>query len=463
MPRSETPAGKALTRQPHPQGESVKAARKWMRKPHPQGESVKATPKWMRLDNAALIYPAVMNRNWAALFRVSAELTEPVDPIDLREAVARVMKRFPFFSVRLRRGMFWFYLEHTDTLPDVAEDVGYPCRRMRPDKGGAPALRVCYYNKRIAAEFFHVLTDGTGGLVFLQTLVAEYLALHCGAVIPRGGMLLSCGEPPRATEAEDGFSRNVGQAAASRREPMAYRIRGTDESDGYINVTCGAMDAALLRQKAREKGVSLTQYLTAVLILCIDGMQRKTVPQRFCSPVKVCVPVNLRRFFQTGSLRNFSSYVNPGIDPRLGVYSFDETLSAVHHFMAMEATAKPLLAKITTNVLTERNPVLRVMPLFIKNAAMRLVYSRVGDRVSSTCLSNLGAVALPPEMERHVTRMDFILGPLASNRVCAAALSCKGTLRINFTRTIEEAELERAFFSRLVELGIPVTIESNQR
>jgi len=157
------------------------------------------------------------------------------------------------------------------------------------------------------------------------------------------------------------------------------------------------------------------------------------------------------------------TYVNPGIDPRLGEYTFDETLNIVHHTMAMEVTKKLLNVKITTNVRSERNTVLRLTPLFIKNMALKYVYSQVGDVLSSTTISNLGVSKLPEEMAKYVRRMDFILGPLADNRVCCAALTYNGRLRINFTRTISEPWLEREFFTRLVKLGIPVKVESNQR
>ena len=61
---------------------------------------------WMRLDNAAKIYPASMRRDWMAMFRLSATLAEPVDPEVRSAALARTLKRFPWFAVRLRRGMF---------------------------------------------------------------------------------------------------------------------------------------------------------------------------------------------------------------------------------------------------------------------------------------------------------------------------------------------------------------------
>ncbi|MEG1548155.1 MAG: alcohol acetyltransferase [Clostridia bacterium] len=420
--------------------------------------------RWMRLDNAALIYPATMNRNWTALFRISAELTETIDPSILEQAQRSTLARFPSMCAKLRRGAFWFYLEQSDDVPKLQKDVGNPCVRMRFEDNDGFALRVRYYQNRIAVEYFHVLTDGTGGLVFLQTLVAEYLRFKYGADISRGNGVLDCTEPPKNEEKADSFLVNSGSISQSRHEQGAYRIRGTVETDGFVNIITGMIDVDTVLRHAKDKGVSLTEYLTAVLILSIDALQRRTELRvsRY-KPVKICVPINLRRFFPTETLRNFSSYVNPGIDPRLGMYTLDEVLSIVHHFMAMEITPKLLSAKITTNVKTERNRVLRVMPLFIKNTAMKLAYSRFGDRISSTCFSNLGVVKLPEEMSRYVTRIDFILGPLAVNRVCMGAITYNGTLGINFTRTIEEPEVEREFFTRLIKLGIPVKIESNQR
>ncbi|NLI53339.1 MAG: hypothetical protein GX417_03345 [Clostridiales bacterium] len=424
----------------------------------------KNASKWMKLDNAALIYPATMNRSWTALFRLSATLTERVDEDILEVAQKRTLRRLPWFAYKLKRGLFWFYLEHSDDLPRIEEDVANPCVRMRLNENDGFCMRVRYYHNRIAVEFFHVLTDGTGGQVFLQTLVAEYLRLKYGANIPRGDKILDCSEPSQPEETEDSFAVHSGKITQSRKEVKAYHIKGTDERSGFVHIITGSMNAADVLAKAREKGVSVTEYLTAALILSVDAIQRRRVPSvHKYKPVKLSVPINLRNVFPSKTLRNFANYVNPGIDPRLGEYTFDETLNIVHHFMAMEVTPKLLNVKITTNVRSERNAVLRLMPLFIKNMALKYVYSQVGDALSSTTLSNLGVAKLPEEMAQYVRRMDFILGPLADNRVCCASLTYNGRLRVNFTRTIAEPVLEREFFTRLVKLGIPVKVESNQQ
>ena len=417
--------------------------------------------RYMRLDNAAKIYPAAARRNWRALFRVSAQLSEPVDRAVLEKAQARTLARFPGFALRLRKGLFWYYLEHLDGAPPICEDAANPCVRLDPEKNGGFMFRVRCYRCRIALEVYHVLADGTGGMCFLKTLVAEYLTLKYGVTIPRDAEILDCDEAPKPDETEDAYLKYAGTVARSRSEDDSYRIRGTDTGE-LVNIITGMLDVDAVLARARSLGVTLTEYLTAALILSVNGIQmREGQPPRRRHPVKINVPINLRRFYPTHTMRNFAIYVNPGIDARLGDYSFAEILKAVHHQMGAEIDEKQLNARIAANVNAEKNRFLRAAPLFVKNLAMRLTFERVGDRKTSSSLSNLGAVRVPPEMERYVERFDFILGPLSRNRVVCAALSYKGTLYLNFTRTIRETDTERGFFRFLVRDGLHVRIESN--
>jgi NRPS condensation-like uncharacterized protein len=426
--------------------------------------SDKTQKKWMKLDNAAKIYPAAKKRNWKALFRLSADLTEEIDPEVLGKALESTLARFPGFALKLKRGLFWYYLEHNEGQPDIREDQAYPCVHMDFKENKGFMFRVLYYKRRIAVEIFHALTDGSGGLCFLKTLVAEYLRLKYGAEIPRDNEILDCSVAPAEDETEDAYLKYAKKITRTRREPNAYYIKGTEESDDFVNITTGIIPVSEVISRAKDKGVSLTDYITAALIMAVDKLQRKAVrKEKRMKPVKICIPINLRRFYPTNTMRNFASYVNPGIDPKYGTYSFDEVLTAVHHYMRSEVTEKLLNAKISTNVRSETRRMLRVTPLFIKNIAMKLTFNLVGDRKSSTSISNLGNVKLPPEMAKFVTRLDFILGPLSRNRIVCGTLSYNGNLIMNFVRTIKESTLEKEFFRYLVKLGIPVKIESNQR
>lgn len=121
------------------------------------------------------------------------------------------------------------------------------------------------------------------------------------------------------------------------------------------------------------------------------------------------MPVNLRGLFPSQSLRNFAQYVTPEADSRLGDYTLEELCRIVHHRMGLEVTRKNMSARIATNVNSERIPILKVMPLFIKNFAMKMVFDTVGECKSCLCMSNLGVVQVPDAMRPYIRRMDFII------------------------------------------------------
>lgn len=420
--------------------------------------------RWMRLDNAAKIYPAAKRRNWSNMFRLSATLREPVDPAVLQSALNVTVKRFPSIAVRIRRGMFWYYLEELEHAPDIAYEAPCPLAHRKFSDIRRCAFRVLYYENRIAVEFFHALTDGSGGLVFLKTLTAEYLTQKHGITITSGNGVLDRYEEPDDQELEDSFLQNEGPVSKSRREATAYQLTGTREPDGYLNLITGILDVREALALAKRYGVSLTTFMVSVMILSILDIQNRHVPERRRQkPVKVLVPVNLRKFFDSRTLRNFALYVTPGIDPKMGNYTLEEVLRTVHHQMGVELTQKQMSARITVNVRAEKSWALKVIPLFMKNAAMKLVYNMVGEKKSCVTFSNLGAAMLPQEMTPYVDRLDFVLGSQAICPNNCGALSYGDHLIINFTRNIKEAELEREFFTRLRRLGLSVYIESNQR
>lgn len=73
---------------------------------------------------------------------------------------------------------------------------------------------------------------------------------------------------------------------------------------------------------------------------------RRFPARRRQKPVKVLIPVNLRKLFPSESLRNYVLYVTPGVDPKLGDYTFEEVLKTVYHQMGVELTSKKLAAKV---------------------------------------------------------------------------------------------------------------------
>ena len=420
--------------------------------------------RWMKLDNAAKIYPAAKRRNWNNFFRISATLTEPVDVAVLRSALDVTARRFPSIAVRLRRGMFWYYLEQIPHSPAIQEEKSCPLAHAPFHEVRQCAFRVLVYHNRFAVEFFHALTDGTGGLTFFKTLLAEYLSQKYGLTIPAGDGVLGRLEEPDAEELEDSFLRYAGNVKASRKEATAWHLTGTPEKDGFKDLVTLMIPAPALKECAKAHGVTVTELLCAAMMQAICQLQAEKVPQRrLRKPVKVLLPVNLRNLFPSKTLRNFASYITPEVDPRMGDYTFDEICAAVHHRMGLENNPQTMRAKFAANVASEQSPLLRVMPLFIKNLAMKAVFDTVGECKSCLCLSNLGVVRLPEVMAPYVARMDFIIGVQAKAPHNCGVLTWNDTVYINCIRSIREPELELHFYRVLHQLGLPVKVESNQR
>ena len=419
---------------------------------------------WMPLDNAAKIYPAARRPNWTNVYRLSADLSEPVDVPTLQSALGTVVRRFPSMAARLRRGVFWYYLQELSAPPTVREEACYPLTYMSKAEARRCALRVIVYKNRVAVEIFHSLTDGNGALVFLKTLLAEYLERRYGVTVPATHGVLDRHDRPAPEELEDSFQKYSGALPASRREHTAWHLSGTPEQGAFLNLTCLHLPADATLAKAHEYGVSVTALLCAVMMMALQRWQAEVVPLRKKrKPVRVLIPVNLRRLYGSRTLRNFVMYTTPEILPQLGDYGFEEICRIVKSQMGLDITPKQMSMKIAVNVNSERLMAVRVMPLFIKNIVMKIIFNTVGECKSCLSLSNLGMVQLPEEMRPYVRRFDFILGVQASAPYNCGVLAYDNTIYVNFIRNICESPLERHFYEVLRELGLPVTAESNQR
>ena len=212
---------------------------------------------------------------------------------------------------------------------------------------------------------------------------------------------------------------------------------------------------------AKSYNATITEYLNAVLLYALMQKQESEWHLKL-RPVKIAMPVNLRRFFPSKTLRNFITMIYPGIDPRLGEYTFEEIVTQVHNYMRYYLNEKLLRGDITTNAETQRNPFIRIVPLFIKDLVVRQFYTKIQDKNSSAGLTNMGALKVPETMKPYIERFDIYMGQPFSTRTNCAIASFEDILTINFASSIAETDVERLFFRKLVQDGIHVKIESNR-
>ena len=419
--------------------------------------------RWVRLDNAAKIYPAARRKNWSNLFRQSVTLKEEVDIQALEKALKVVVKRFPTIAARLRKGAFWYYLQQISEPVQIRSEYSYPMVHMSNKEMRRCAFRVIVYRNRIALEFFHALTDGTGGMIFLKNLVAEYLEQKHGIKIPLEHGILDRSAAPTEEEMTDCFPKYAGPVAAPRKDTNAWQMSGLGQADGYMYLTCFQVPVAEALKVAHAYGVTLTVFFSAVMMQALYNMQAEQIPEESRQQrIKLLIPINLRNLFGCHTLRNFAMFTIPELDPRLGSYTFQEICKIIHHKMGTDFTPKHMSQIIATNVNNERNPLVRLIPLPIKNAVMKAVFNSVGEKKSCLSLSNLGQVKVPEIMEEYIERFDFIVGVQCISPYNCGMLSFKDTAYINFIRNMQNPALERHFYAVLQQFDLPVTVESNR-
>lgn len=419
-------------------------------------------PGWYRLDNAGVLYSAIQKEKYSAIYRFSAVMTERVDPDALQRAVEKTMPRFPGFRVRIKKGAFWYYLEPNNAPgPFVKRDISNPCQPVRFKEDNGWLVRFFYYERRISLEVFHALSDGGGALVFFRTLLAVYLR-ELGHAVPNGEGVLDVDEPPRPEEMEDAYTRYAGKKVLRGGwARTAYPNKSAAEPFYTLNVTMGFVPVDKLKAAAKAYGASITEYLTAVLMLSIMENQKAEKP-RHEKPVALAIPINLRSGFPSETLRNFILTVRPCIDPELGDYTLKELVDYVHHFLRLNINRQQMQATFTGNVRFTTNKLLQIFPVFLKNPVMSLSYKLVAARPYSATYTNPGAFRVPEEMAPHIQRMEVILGQATRPSPHCASISYGNIMEITFAGTGVSSETERRFFCRLVREGVPVRVESNR-
>ena len=417
----------------------------------------KKNDSWIKLDNAALVYPSASNNRWNNVFRVCAYLKEEVSPEILQQALNKSIERFPHLDVTLRRGMFWHYFQNMQTYPKIQNETEYPCRTMELNKK-KHLFRVLYYKNKISFETFHSLTDATGAVCFLNTLVACYLVLT-GKKISTNELLADFNDKPNPEEIEDSFRRYADDTGcAPRNSKKAYQVHGTPEQNGKLNVITAVLEVDKLKECAKQKNCTITQLLVAMYIKCIVNYQKQLVVKK--RPVIINVPINLRRFFGTKTLRNFSSWLDVIIEGKDKTEDLDELIKIVKEQMST-ITKENLAKKINSNISAEKNIFVRLMPLFIKNIALHFSYKLFGERAYTTVLTNVGKVNAPKEFEDYVDRYDILLCKSLMNTINISVISYKNKLSLTFTSCIKEKTIEKNMIALFKNLGLDVTIYTN--
>lgn len=413
--------------------------------------------RWDRLDNTAHLFPVIAGESMSNVYRISVTLTELIQPELLQEALDIVLPKFDGFNLRLRQGVFWYYFEENGKpAPRVREEVNFPCRFIRQNKNQSYMFRVTYYKYRINLEVFHVLTDGMGGINFIKELTYQYLRLAHPELKERVGDSLNS---DTSLNREDSFLKNYKRSAQKGYQTKkAYLIKGEKLPAGEFGVMHGYMQIPELKEVCRAYGVSINEYLVGVYVWsvyteCMHGMASE-------APIRIAVPVNLRPYFNSITTKNFFVMVSAEFHPTKDIYTFEEVLHIVRDSLRSQINRENLEKLFSYNVSNEKLLVARAVPLFLKNIAMKFVYT-TSALANTATVTNIGNITVAEEYKPYVEMFHAFLAMSKGQHLKGTICSYGTTLVFSFSYDLVDSSVQRGFFRKLAADGVHVELDTN--
>ena len=423
------------------------------RQPHRSNKEL----RWDKLDNTANLFPVIVSESVSNVYRISVTLKEDIEPELLQKALNKVLPYFDVFKARMKKGIFWYFFEtNRKPAPKVLLENTYPCMYINSYANNEYLFRVTYYQKRINLEVFHVLTDGNGALTFLRELTYQYLRYKYPELMDK------CGDTLRSEtslDKEDSYVKNYKKSAKKGyKTEKAVIIKGEKLPVNNFGIIHGYINLEDIKAVAKKYKVTINQYLLGVLAWAIYTEYLNDQPCE--SPISACVPVNLRPYFGSDTTRNFFAVVSAVFKATKESYTFEEVLMEIAESLNQQITKENLEKLFSYNVSNERNYVLRAVPLFIKNIAMKSVY-KASARANTTTVTNLGIINVAEEYKDYIERFHVVLSMSKGQNIKGSVCTYKDTLVFTFSSAIRETFVQKAFFRKIAEDGIDVAIESN--
>lgn len=410
---------------------------------------------WRKLDNSAKIFPISAGRKYSTVFRLSAVLNEKINKDVLEQAVINALDIYKPFRVRMKAGLFWYYFENNPKKPVIWEETDYPCQYIDPRTNNNYLFKVTYFENKINIDIFHSLTDGNNGLIFFREIVYSYLELmHPDE--------LKCERTSRKIDynTEDSYLKNYDKKSKSNSSSKkAYILKGQKIPLNAVSAIHEIIDLEALKKEAKTNDATITQYLTAVLIYSIYEENYKKSNSK--KPIKVCIPVNLKKYFPSKTISNFFSYITLEAQvQKNNLDTFEKILEFVKLDFNRRLTEEEITKTMSGNVKLGNNPFIKAVPLFLKKWLVRLSYIEIRKYTSIT-FSNIGRVGIIGKYQDYINYFLMLIAPEPVEKIKCSSCTFENKMVFTFTSILDDNKIQKRFYEFLIEKGINVEIESN--
>ena len=410
---------------------------------------------WRRLDNSAKIFPLSTGKKYSTVFRLSVLLKEDIRPDILQKAVEKTLEIYKSFKVKMRFGFFWHYLESNSKTPIIEEEKDYPCKFIDPRLNRGYLFKVTYFKNKINIDIFHALTDGNSGTIFFREIIYTYLEM-CYYELNIENRTIRKIE----YNTEDSYIKNYDKKSKSNvGGKRAYKLKGRKLKLGAVSVIHQIINLEQLKNETIKYNVTITQYLTAVLIYSIYN--ENYMKSKSKKPIKVCIPVNLKKYFPSKTISNFFSYITLSWETQdKKLITFDKIIEFVKKEFATQLTEKEIIKTMSNNVKLGNHPFIKIIPLFLKILIVRLAYIEIRKYTTIT-YSNIGRIGILGDYQKYIDDFLILIAPERYEKIKCSSCSFEKNIVFTFTSILDDNGIEKCFYKFLNEKGVEVKIESN--
>ena len=409
---------------------------------------------WRRLDNSAKIFPISAGKKYSTVFRLSAVLNENINPVTLKKAVQKALEQYEFFKVKLKDGFFWNYFEYNSKEPIIEKEREYPCRYIEPQKNNGYLFKVTYFEKKVNIDIFHSLTDGNSGITFFREIIYNYIELAHEKEFQEELRLVKKID----SSAEDSYIKNYDKnAKGNASTKKAYKLMGKKIKFGAVSAIHEFIDLETLKNECKKYDATITQYLTSVLIYSI--YKANYIKNKDTRPIKVCIPVNLKKYFPSNTISNFFSYIT--VEAKMEeLKEFDDIVEFVKKDFTKKLAEEEIQKTMSANVKLGINPIIKRIPLILKKPIVRLSYLEI-RKYTTTTFSNIGRIGIIGKYKKYIDSFLMLIAPEPVEKIKCSACSFENKIVFTFTSILNNCEIEKYFYNFLKERKIEVEIESN--
>ncbi len=411
--------------------------------------------RWMKIDTASIMFTCLSSKKWGRTFRMAVVFRdEDVNPEILKKAAEDVAVRYPATHTTLKKGFFWNYQEGSRNLPEIREEFTRPLLPITLRTDGRPDFRLVYHKRRLGFECAHHIGDGMGASVYFNALLERYCELTEN---PDKEYVCDEINENELSNAFYDFYQKGGEKAVDD-DVKAYRIPGEIE-EGFIQMLFAIAEVDNIHKKAKERGLTITEFIASAVILGTIRQAEKPIDQL----ISIAIPVNLRRFFETDSVRNFTVQSKIDFNPEgRADWSFDEICDAVRGQLNERLTTENMQKTLNKFGALANNPVIRIVPNFIKLPVMRVLQHK-SHSANTTIITNTGDSDIPESIADRIERVDGVNGDTSGYGLISTCSVCSGNGLINmcFSVCSHDTSWPKECIRVMAEQGIIIRLEGS--